>query len=327
MSSSVLRSKILSCGSYLPERVMTNADLEKIVDTSDEWIVQRSGICERRIAADHQTTSDMAIAAAREALVNAALVGDEIDMVIVCTSTPDRTFPSVAVSVQAALDIKPGPAFDLQAVCAGFVYGLSVADNFIKTGQARRILLIGAEKFSSIVDWTDRTTCVLFGDGAAAVVLEACEGSGTSQDQGILSTHLYADGRLKDILYTDGGPSTTGTAGHIKMDGKEVFRHAVTYMAEIVDEVLAANRISSGDIDWLVPHQANIRIIESTAKKLGVGMDKVVVTLDRQGNTSAASIPLALTDAVNNGRIKRGDLLLIEGLGAGVAWGAALARY
>ncbi|NCC22159.1 MAG: ketoacyl-ACP synthase III [Alphaproteobacteria bacterium] len=322
-----IRSKIVSCGAYLPKRVLTNFDLEKMVDTSDEWIVQRSGIRERRIAAENEKTSDLAIAAADEAMRNAGLTGGDIDGIIVCTSTPDNTFPSVAVSVQAALDIGNGFAFDLQAVCAGFVYGLAVADNFIRAGQARRVLLIGAEKFSSLLDWTDRTTCVLFGDGAAAVILEACEGLGDQTDQGILSTHLHANGKLKDILYTDGGPATTGTSGKIKMDGKEVFRHAVRYMADVVDEVLEANGIAADRIDWLVPHQANIRIIEGTAKKLGIPMERVLVTLDRQGNTSAASIPLALTDAVNSGKIMRGDLLLIEGLGGGITWGAALVRY
>jgi 3-oxoacyl-[acyl-carrier-protein] synthase-3 len=324
---SAIRCVIKSCGAYLPAKILTNADLETMVDTSDEWIVQRSGIRERRIAAEDETTASMASAAAGEAMKNGGFNGQDIDAVIVCTSTPDRTFPSVAVSVQAALGIKPGAAFDLQAVCAGFVYGLSVADSMIRAGQAKRVLLIGAEKFSSIVDWTDRTTCVLFGDGAGAVVLEASDQAGSNADQGILSTHLYADGAHRDILCTDGGPSTTGTAGHIKMDGREVFRHAVRRMADIVDEVLTKNGVGADDIDWLVPHQANLRIIESTAKKLGMDMARVVVTLDRQGNTSAASIPLALTDAVNGGRIKRGDLLLIEGLGGGLTWGAALVRF
>ncbi len=323
----VPRTRIVSCGAWLPEQVLTNADLEKLVDTSHEWIFQRTGICERRIAGKDEKTSDMAIAAGREAIENAGLAGSDVDAVIVCTSTPDNTFPSVAVSVQAALGIKPGPAFDLQAVCAGFLYGLTVADSLVRCGHARRILLIGAEKFSSIIDWTDRRTCVLFGDGAGAVLLEASEGKGTIEDSGILSAHLYADGKHRDILYTDGGTATTGSSGHIQMDGKEVFRHAVKYMTEIVDEVLEKNSISADQIDWLIPHQANIRIIEGTAKKLKLPMERVVVTLDRQGNTSAASIPLALTDAVNGGKIKRGDLLLLEGLGGGLTWGAALVRF
>lgn len=323
----MLRSRIVSCGSWLPSRVLTNAELEGMVDTSNDWIVQRTGILERRIAGKDEKTSDMAIKAALSALENAGIKGEEIEAIIVCTSTPDSTFPSVAVSVQAAIGAVNAFAFDLQAVCAGFVYGLAVADNFIKAGQAKKVLLIGAEKFSSIVDWTDRSTCILFGDGSGAIVLEAVEGVGDSSDTGILSTHLHSNGNLRDILYTDGGPGSTGTTGHIRMDGKEVFRHAVKYMTEIVDEVLEKNKIQASAIDWLVPHQANIRIIEGTAKKLGMSMDRVVVTLDRQGNTSAASIPLALSSAVNGGRIKRGDLILIEGLGGGLTWGAVLARY
>ncbi len=323
-----VRSVIKACGAYLPEKILTNADLEKMVDTSDEWIVQRSGIRERRIAAEGETTVDMAVKAGQEALTRSGYEGSDIDGVIVCTSTPNHTFPSVAAEVQAALNLRIGPAFDLQAVCSGFVYGLSVADMFIKTGQARRMLLIGAEKFSSIVDWNDRTTCVLFGDGAGAVVLEADEsGQGTVDDRGILSTHLYADGTQKDILYVNGGPATTGESGHIVMEGKEVFRSAVKYMSGVVAEVLECNQITSEQIDWLLPHQANIRILEAAAKKLGMSMDKVIVTVDRHGNTSAASIPLALAEAVEQGRVKQGDLLLIEALGAGLTWGAALVRF
>ncbi len=329
MSDLNRRAVIAGCGAYLPQKIMTNNDLESIVETSDEWIVQRSGIRQRHIAGDDETTATMATAAARQALESAGLEGSDIDAVIVCTSTPDHTFPSVAVDVQRALGLgQGGLAFDLQAVCSGFVYGLSVADMFITSGKAKRLLLIGAEKFSSIIDWTDRTTCVLFGDGAGAVVLEVDEsGSGTVSDRGILSTHLHADGAYKDILYVNGGPATTGTSGHIRMQGREVFRHAVACMADIVNEALDHNGLAAADIDWLVPHQANIRIIEATAKKLDMSMDKVVVTVDQHGNTSAASIPLALATAVKGGRIKKGDLMLIEALGAGLTWGAALVRY
>ena len=299
-----------------------------MVDTTDEWIVQRSGIRERRIAADGQPTSDLAIRAGLAALQAGGFNPASIDGVIVCTSTPDQTFPSVAVRVQAALHIPQGMAFDLQAVCSGFVYGLSVADSLIRTGAAKRILLIGAEKMSSILDWKDRGTCVLFGDGAGAVVLEADDsGKGTIEDRGILSSHMYADGRLSDILYTSGGTSTTGSSGKIVMEGKEVFRHAVKYMSDVVEETLAQNALTPSQIDWLVPHQANARIIEGTAKKLEMDMSRVVLTLDKHGNTSAASIPLALAQAVNDGRIKRGHLVLFEALGAGLTWGAVLARF
>lgn len=306
---------------------MTNKDLESIVDTSDEWIVQRSGINARHIAGDDQNTADLAIEAARRALEASGLTGADIDGVIVATSTPDTTFPSVAVKVQAALGVRHGPVFDVQAVCSGFVYGLSVADSLIRAGAAQRLLLVGAEKMSSILNWQDRTTCVLFGDGAGAIVLEARAGEGTTADQGVLSSHLHADGSLQDILYVDGGVSSNKLAGHIVMEGKEVFRHAVTLMADVVNETLAHNKLDAADIDWLVPHQANIRIIESTAKKLGMSMDKVVATVDHHGNTSAASIPLALDEAVRDGRIHRGNMILFEALGAGLTWGAALVRY
>jgi 3-oxoacyl-[acyl-carrier-protein] synthase-3 len=322
-----LRSVITGCGSYLPAQVVTNADLEKKVETTDEWIVQRTGIRQRHIAAEGQTTGDMAIEAGRAALKAAGLTGADIGGVIVATSTPDNTFPSVAAKVQAALGIPPGPAMDVQAVCSGFVYGLTVADSLIRTGLAKRFLLIGAEKMSALLDWNDRTTCVLFGDGAGAVVLEAQDGAGTVQDRGVLSTHLYADGRLRDILHTSGGTSSTGDAGFVRMEGKEVFRHAVQLMADIVGEVLERNKVTPDDIAFLVPHQANIRIIEATAKKLDMSMDRVVVTVDRHGNTSAASIPLALCAAVAEGRVKKGDLLLMEALGAGLTWGAALVRF
>lgn len=323
----MIRSTIRGTGSYLPEKILTNAELEVLVDTSDEWITQRSGIRERRIAGPDETTGDMAIAAARAALDNAALTAADLDGVIVATTTPDRTFPAVAAKVQAALGMNPGPAFDVQAVCTGFVYALSVADNFIKAGQMKRILVIGAEKMSSIIDWKDRTTCVLFGDGAGALILEASEGEGTLEDQGIFSTHLYSNGAFRDLLYTDGGPSSTGTSGHIVMQGREVFKHAVTCMAEVVQEALDANKVTPDQIDWLVPHQANSRIIEATAKKLDLPMDKVVMTVERHGNTSAASIPLALHEAVADGRIQRGQLLLLEAMGGGLTWGAALLRF
>ena len=321
------RSIIVGTGSYLPEKILTNADLEKMVDTTDEWIVQRSGIKQRHIAADGQTTGDMAIEAGRRAMQAANLTAEDIDGVIVATTTPDRTFPSVAVKVQAELGIAPGIAFDVQAVCTGFVYALTTADNFIKLGQARRILVIGAEKMSSIVDWNDRTTCVLFADGAGAVILEAHDTGDGIEGQGIHSTHLYANGAGRDLLYTDGGTSSTGAAGHIVMHGREVFKYAVTYMADIVSEVLATNRITPDQIDWLVPHQANIRIIESTADKLDMPMERVVLTIQKHGNTSAASIPLALDEAVRDGRVKRGQLLLIEAMGGGLTWGAALLRF
>lgn len=324
---SITRAIIKGTGAYLPERIMLNSELEKMVDTSDEWIVQRSGIKQRHIAAERQSTADLAIEAARKAIEASGVKPEDIDGVIVATTTPEQTFPAVAVKVQAELGIPAGLAFDVQAVCTGFVYALSVANNFIAMGQARRILVIGAEKMSSILNWEDRTTCVLFGDGAGAVVLEAAEGKGTLEDSGILSTHLYANGHLRDILYTDGGPSSTGQAGHVVMQGKEVFKHAVSYMADIVTEVLDYNNITPDQIDWLVPHQANIRIIESTAKKLNLPMEKVVVTVENHGNTSAASIPLALDHAVRKGDIKRGQILLFEALGGGLTWGAALVRF
>lgn len=323
------KAYISGTGSYLPERILSNAELEKMVDTTDEWIVQRSGIRERHIAAEDETTADMAIEAAKRAMDAAGIEPDRINGIIVATTTPDSTFPAVAVKVQSALGIPPCPAFDVQAVCSGFVYALSTANAFIQNGSASCMLVIGAEKMSSIVDWNDRTTCVLFADGAGAVVLEsrdAPEGEAL-EGQGLHSTHLYANGEGKDLLYVDGGVSTTGEVGHIQMEGKEVFKYAVKYLAEIVGEVLAQNRIHPEAIDWLVPHQANIRIIESTAKRLGMDMQKVVVTIDRHGNTSAASIPLALDEAVRDGRIKRGQMVLLEAMGGGFTWGAALLRF
>ncbi len=320
-----ISSHIVSSGSYLPEKIMTNQDLEKIVETSDEWIFQRSGIKCRHIAVEGQSTSDMAVEAAHKALEDAGLAPSDIDGIIVATTTPDQTFPSVAVRVQAALGVPVGIAFDVQAVCTGFVYALSVADNFIKAGQLKRVLVIGAEKMSSVLDWTDRATCVLFGDGAGAVILEAREASEGDQG-GILSTHLYADGNLKDILYTDGGVSTTGQSGKIVMHGREVFKHAVNLMSQAVYAALEANDMSADSIDWLVPHQANSRIIESTAKKLSMPMERVIMTVQDHGNTSAASIPLAFDYGRKANKIKDGDLVLFEALGGGLTWGSALVR-
>lgn len=323
----MIRAVIRSTGSYLPDRILTNADLEKMVDTSDDWIVQRTGIRQRHIAPENQTTGDMAIEAGRKALETSGLQPSDIDAVIVATTTPDQTFPSVAVKVQSALGLPKGIAFDVQAVCTGFVYALTVANNFIQLGQARRVLVVGAEKMSSIVNWEDRTTCVLFADGAGAVILEAEAGQGVFEDRGVLSTHLYADGDQRGLLYTDGGPSSTGGAGHIVMQGREVFKFAVNHMAHIVEEVLQKNNITPDQVDWLVPHQANVRIIAATAERLKMDMNRVVLTVQDHGNTSAASIPLALDTAVRDGRIKPGQILLLEALGGGLTWGAALIRF
>ncbi len=318
-----IRSVILGCGGYLPERVVGNQELAERLDTSDDWISQRTGIRQRHIAADGQLTSDLAVIAAQRAIEHAGIGVDEIDLVVVATATPDNTFPATATRVQARLGMKRGAAFDVQAVCSGFIYGLSVADNFIKAGQAKTVLVIGAETFSRILDWEDRQTCVLFGDGAGAVVLRAED----TQSQGILSTHIHSDGTLYDLLYVDGGPSSTGTAGHLRMEGKEVFRHAVHRLSEVVVEALAAHQLTPRDIDWLVPHQANLRIIEGVGRKLALPAERVVVTVDRHANTSAASIPLALAEAVHDGRIKRGEMILLEALGGGLTWGAALIRW
>ena len=321
-----VRTVIRGVGSYLPERVVSNAELATRVDTSNEWIVERSGIRQRYVAADGQLTSDLAIAAARKALAAAGIDGHAVDLLVVATATPDQTFPATAAKVQAAL-CRPGiPSFDVQAVCSGFVYGLAVIDNFIKAGQAKTALLIGAETFSRILDWNDRTTCVLFGDGAGAIVVTAEEGKGTTADRGILSTHLHSDGRQHDMLYVDGGPSSTQTTGHVRMKGKEVFRHAVVNLAEAVREALDANKLTAADLDWLVPHQANKRILDSTAQKLGLDPSKVIVTVDQHANTSAASIPLALDAGVRDGRIKPGQLVLMEAMGGGFTWGSALVR-
>ncbi len=330
------RSIILGCGSYLPERVVTNDELAQRVDTTDEWIVERTGIRQRHIAEDGQFTSDLAVAAAERAIDHAGIDVDDIDLVILATTTPDQTFPSTATKVQARLGMSNGAAFDIQAVCSGFLYGISTADAFIRSGQAKTVLLIGAETFSRILDWEDRSTCVLFGDGAGAVVLQASANGVAESDEagahhnlerGILSTHLHSDGKLNDLLYVDGGPSSTQTVGHVRMVGREVFRHAVTNLAAVVDEALDANGLERDDITWIVPHQANKRILDSTARKLGVSPDRVVTTVDRHANTSAASIPLALDVAVKDGRIKRGDLLLLEAMGGGLTWGSALVRW
>lgn len=322
------RSVVAGTGRYLPERIVTNAELAERIDTSDEWIRERSGIAQRHIAADGEFTSDLATHAARDALKAAGMVPDDVDLIVVATSTPDETFPASATVVQSKLGCANGSmGFDIQAVCSGFVYALATADNFIKAGQADTALVIGAETFSRILDWTDRGTCVLFGDGAGAVLLTAEEGQGTSDDRGILSTHLHSDGRLHDLLYVDGGPSSTGEVGFLRMEGKEVFRHAVKKMSEVVIEALEATGLNAEDVDWFVPHQANKRIIDGTARKLGVNSDRVVVTIDIHANTSAASIPLALSVAVDDARIKPGDLVLIEAMGGGLTWGSGILRW
>ncbi|MEQ1520515.1 MAG: beta-ketoacyl-ACP synthase III [Aestuariivirga sp.] len=323
----MLRTVIEGVGSALPKRIMTNADISKIVDTTDEWIVERTGIRARHIAAEDETTRTLAVQAARNALEHAKLTPDDIDLIIVATSTPDRTFPATATQVQADLGITRGAAFDVQAVCSGFVYGLTIADNFIRSGQSQCALVIGSETFSRILDWNDRATCVLFGDGAGAVVVRAGKGAGTNADRGVLGCHIHSDGRYCDKLYVDGGPSTTKTVGHLRMEGREVFKHAVTNIAAVMDEAISKAGLKPMDIDWFVPHQANRRILEGTAKKLGVPEDRIVITLDRHGNTSAASIPLAFDAAVKDGRIKRGQLILMEAMGGGFTWGAVLARF
>jgi 3-oxoacyl-[acyl-carrier-protein] synthase III len=324
---SVVRSVVLGCGSYLPQHVLTNQDLAKKVDTSDEWIVQRTGIRERHVAAPGEHTSDLALAAARAALADARIDPQTIDLIVLATSTPDNTFPATAVSVQAGLGLTHGAAFDLQAVCSGFVYALATVDGMLRTGMFKRALVIGAETFSRILDWTDRGTCVLFGDGAGAAVLDAQEQPGTREDRGILTARLRSDGRYKSKLYVDGGPSSTGTVGHLRMEGREVFRHAVAMITDVVEDAFCATGTSASDIQWFVPHQANKRIIDGSARKLGIDSAKVVTTVDRHGNTSAASIPLALAVAASDGRIKRGDLILLEAMGGGFTWAAALLRW
>jgi 3-oxoacyl-[acyl-carrier-protein] synthase-3 len=318
------RAQAAGTGGYLPERIVTNDELAARLDTSDAWIRQRTGIAERRVAAPGELTSDLACAAARRALERAGMSGNDLDLIVLATATPDHTFPATAVKVQARLGMKRGAAFDVQAVCSGFIFALAVADNALRLGQARTALVIGAETFSRILDWQDRGTCVLFGDGAGALVLQAVP---ESTGRGVLSTHLHSDGRQHDILYVDGGPSSTGTAGCLRMEGREVFRQAVTHLAAVVDEALAANGLTPADIDWLVPHQANTRIIEAVGRKLGLGADRTVVTIARHANTSAASIPLALDEAVGDGRIRPGHLVLMEALGGGLTWGAGVVRW
>ena len=321
-----LRSQIAGCGAYLPERIVTNDELAARLDTSDEWIRQRTGIGERRVAAVGELTSDLALRAAEQALAAAGMKGGDLDLIVLATATPDNTFPATATRVQARLGMHRGAAFDVQAVCAGFIFALATADNALRLGQARTALVIGAETFSRILDWEDRGTCVLFGDGAGALVLRAIPDPGP-HGRCILSNHLHSDGRQYDILYVDGGPSSSGRTGFLRMEGREVFRQAVEHLSEVVDEALAANQLTAADIDWLVPHQANSRIIEGVGRKLGLSPDKVVTTIERHANTSAASIPLALATAVADGRIRPGHLILMEALGGGLTWGASLVRW
>jgi len=322
-----VRTVIKGVGGYLPTRVLTNDDLAKVVDTSDQWITERTGIKERRIAAEGELTSTMGAIAARRALDDSGLAPEDIDLIILATSTPDQTFPATAVTIQAELGITQGAAFDMQAVCSGFVFALATADTYMKSGLFKRALVIGAEAFSRILDWGDRSTCVLFGDGAGAVVVEAQKLNGVATDRGILATCLRSDGRYRDKLYVDGGPSSTGTVGHLRMDGPEVFRHAVTKISEVIGATLDEAGYKPSDIDWFVPHQANRRILEGAARKLGLDKDKIIITLDKHANTSAASIPLALDQGRFDGRIKAGDLVLIEAMGGGFTWGAVLIRW
>jgi len=323
----MIRSVVRGFGAHLPERIMKNRDLEGVVETSDDWIVQRTGIRQRHIAGEGETTASLGEMAARAALGRASMTPADIDLIICATSTPDNTFPATAVNIQNRLGMHHGAAFDLQAVCSGFVFALTTADSYIKSGLARRVLVIGSETFSRILDWTDRSTCVLFGDGAGAVVLEAVEGEGSMADRGILTAHLRSDGAHREKLYVDGGPSTTGTVGHLRMEGREVFKHAVGMITDVIEAAYAATGLGSADIDWFVPHQANKRIIDASARKLGIDDAKVVITVDHHGNTSAASIPLALAEAAADGRIKQGDLVLLEAMGGGFTWGSVLLRW
>ena len=322
-----LRTVVKGCGGYLPERVLTNADLAKFVDTNDEWITARTGIKERRIAAPGELTSAMGVAAARAALADAKMNPEDIDLIILATSTPDQTFPATAVTIQADLGITAGAAFDVQAVCSGFVFAMVTADNYLRSGDFRRALVIGAEAFSRILDWNDRTTCVLFGDGAGALVVEAEMQNGATTDRGVLASCLRSDGRYRDKLYVDGGPSSTGTVGQVRMDGPEVFRHAVTKISEVIDATLRKGGYQASDIDWFVPHQANKRILDGAARKLGLDPERIIITVDKHANTSAASIPLALDSGCQDGRIKPGDLVLMEAMGGGFTWGAVLVRW
>jgi 3-oxoacyl-[acyl-carrier-protein] synthase III len=325
--SGTLRSVVVGLGSYLPKRIVSNADLEKSLETTDAWIVQRTGIKQRHVAAEDEPTSRLGLNAAEAALADAGLKGSDLDLVIVATSTPDFTFPSVATQIQAGLGMNNGAAFDVQAVCSGFVFALSTADKFLASGSHRRALVIGAETFSRLLDWTDRRTCVLFGDGAAAMVLESQQGNGSARDRGVLTSQLRSDGRHRDKLYVDGGPSTTRTIGHLRMAGREVFRHAVGMVTDVVSQAFEATRTTASDLNWFVPHQANRRIIDASAEKLGIAPNKVVVTIDLHGNTSAASIPLALSVARDDGRIRQGDLVMIEAMGGGFTWASALIRW
>jgi len=323
----IIRSVIRGVGAYLPKRVMTNDDLALLVDTTDEWIKERTGIEQRHIADDGELTSDLGIAASRQALVRSGIDPTDIDLIICATATPDRTFPATAVKIQAGLGITKGAAFDVQAVCSGFIYGLNIADNFIKTGQSKRVLVVGAETFSRILDWKDRGTCVLFGDGAGAVVLEAQSQVGTREDRGILATRIRSDGRFEDLLYVDGGPGSTKTTGQLRMNGREVFRHAVQKISSVIEETLVTTGYAPAEIDLYVPHQANKRILDGIGKKLGIPPSKVVVTLAKHGNTSAASVPLALNQAFEDHRLREGGLVLMEAMGGGFTWGAVLARW
>jgi 3-oxoacyl-[acyl-carrier-protein] synthase-3 len=323
----VIRSQVLGLGAYLPETILTNAELAKRVDTSDEWIRERTGIRQRHIVKDGEKTSDLALQACRNALMDAGIDAGEVDLIVCATTTPDETFPSVATVLQSRLGMSRGAAFDVQAVCSGFIYGLSVADNFIRAGQAKTVLLVGAESMSRLLDWNDRGTCVLFGDGAGAMVLQAREGEGTNADRAVLNTKLYSDGRLHDLLYVDGGPSSTRTTGFLRMQGKEVFRHAVTNISAAITASAEEAGLTIADIDWFVPHQANQRILDGTARKLGIPPEKVISTVALHGNTSAASVPLALATAVADGRIKKGQLVLLEAMGGGFTWGAGLIRW
>ncbi|EFL90518.1 beta-ketoacyl-ACP synthase III [Ahrensia sp. R2A130] len=323
----MIRSIIVGSGAAKPRNVVTNAELEKRVETSDEWIRQRTGIEQRWIAEDDETTASLGENAARAALKDADLTPDDIDLIILATSTPNNTFPASAVEIQNRLGMTHGAAFDMQAVCSGFVYALTTADAFIQAGQAKRVLVIGSETFSRILDWEDRTTCVLFGDGAGAVVVERGDGVGMSNDRGILTSHLRSDGSHKDKLFVDGGPSTTGTVGHLRMQGRDVFKHAVAMITDVIEDAFSATGLNADDIDWFIPHQANKRIIDASAKKLNIAPEKVVMTVAEHGNTSAASIPQAIDVAVRDGRLKKGDLVLLEAMGGGFTWGAVLVRW